>query len=165
MAETSGLNTAGSNTSHPTRQIKVSHYFRLGRADLSVSWASFIHDSAMRSQTALTCFLVLVGSLLMPARAVAAEDEFSASNLYDYCSEHDKGTKETACTAFIHGLLDGLLLGSSAKKYCPPEQGVSVSQGRLIIQKFMRENPKMLNGQAGIAAALAMVVAFPCKSK
>jgi hypothetical protein len=61
-----------------------------------------------------------------------------------------------------------MVMGNAAGKLgkcCPPNGGVSVDQGRLIIEKYMRNNPETLHEQAGVVAGLALVQAFPCKEK
>jgi hypothetical protein len=106
--------------------------------------------------------IILASALLSSALDASAGDEFNGSKLYEYCGEHNSSAAQLGCTAFIHGLLDGLLLGRFGL-YCPPKDGVDVAQGRLIIEKFMRDHPEILNDQAGYVAAVAMSVTFPCK--
>jgi hypothetical protein len=78
--------------------------------------------------------------------------------------DHTTSAKSIACDGYIHGILDGLVLGSFGT-YCAPSGGVSVTQGRLIVEKFMRNHPETLHEQAGNVAALAMMTVFPCKGK
>jgi hypothetical protein len=102
-----------------------------------------------------------VGLLMLGA---ANADDFSGVMLYRYCDHHEHGVEQITCAAFIHGLLDGLALGSSGN-YCFPSGGVSVTQGRLIIEKFMRDRPETLHEQAGFVASRALMSAFPCQAK
>jgi hypothetical protein len=103
--------------------------------------------------------IALAAGLLLSGATSA--DDFSGTRLYEFCNHHDGHTEETTCAAFVHGLLDGLMLGSMGR-YCPPKEGVSVAQGRLIIEKFMRDHPEALHKQAGIMAGVALATAFPC---
>lgn len=103
--------------------------------------------------------IILAIGLLLSATASA--DDLSGVQLSEYCTNHDGNTKETLCVAYVHGLLDGLMMGSFGR-YCPPKDGVAVPQGRLIIEKFMRDHPEMLHKQAGVVAGVALATAFPC---
>lgn len=107
---------------------------------------------------------VVVGLASMPVGA----EEFDAARLYGVCEHHDPSSSENAvCLWYVRGLIEGMLFGSLSSKvsagYCPPSDGVSVEQGRLILDKFMRDNPAMLHQKAGVIAGAALLAAFPCK--
>jgi hypothetical protein len=59
----------------------------------------------------------------------------------------------------IAGLKGGSVSETKAGGCCPPDQGYSADQARLIIQKFLRENPQALHQQADVLAA-ALLRAF-----
>jgi hypothetical protein len=91
-----------------------------------------------------------------------------AIQLYRDCHAKTGSVGDFGCTAYIHGFLDGIATGRvvAEKKpgmFCPPKEGVSVDQGRLIIEKYMRDHPGELNHAAGLVAAGAMYDAFPCR--
>jgi hypothetical protein len=95
---------------------------------------------------------------------------FSGTDLYKHCQKRNGGPEEIACAAFVHGFLDGMFLGYSLGRdkdagfgYCPPEKGVSVDQGRLVVEKYLREHPEKLHEQAGLLVGWALVGAFRCK--
>jgi hypothetical protein len=62
-------------------------------------------------------------------------------------------------------LLGTLTQRSGAIKYCPPKDGLSVVQARLIVEKYMGEHPEDLHLEAGLSAAQALWDAFPCGAK
>jgi hypothetical protein len=91
-----------------------------------------------------------------------------AIQLYRDCHAKTRSVGDFGCIAYIHGFLDGIATGRvvAEKKpgmFCPPKEGVSVDQGRLIIEKYMRNHPGELNQAAGLVAADAMYDAFPCR--
>jgi hypothetical protein len=43
------------------------------------------------------------------------------------------------------------------------KDGLSVDQGRLIIEKYLKEHPESLHEEAGLVAGPALLDAFPCK--
>jgi Rap1a immunity proteins len=114
------------------------------------------------SRLAVKLLAIIAVSLLF-AGSGRAED-FSGVDLYRLVSERGEKLREVGCVAYVHGILDGMAIGRLGK-YCPPNSGVSVDQGRLILEKFMRDNPETLHKQAGLVAASALVQAFPCKEK
>jgi len=102
--------------------------------------------------------------ILMCANAHA----LTGVDLYQACKSASHSSMDLVCIAYVHGFLDGFQLGrfvgtGPQSKYCPPKDGVSVDQGRLIIEKYLREHPQDLHTQAGLMAASAMMDAFPCK--
>jgi hypothetical protein len=113
--------------------------------------------------TRLLLATVLAASAIMTAEA----EDFNGMALYQYCEHHDPDHvyESALCGFYVRGFLEGMLLGAGigAKVFCPPEAGISAPQARLIIEKYMRENPKALNAQVGAVAGAALITAFPCK--
>jgi hypothetical protein len=74
-----------------------------------------------------------------------------------------------SCTSYIRGFIDGMVVGGNVEelhlKCCPPKDGISVEQGRLIVEKYLKDHPEKLNLEAGYVAAFAFVEAFPCPPK
>jgi hypothetical protein len=109
--------------------------------------------------------LALAGTLyLLGAHGAVA---LSGTDLYRSCMDKKKGLGDFMCIAYIHGFLDGMMFGHVIGKklptlYCPPKEGVSVDQGRLIVEKYLRDHPEKLHAQAGDQVASAMMEAFMC---
>jgi hypothetical protein len=106
--------------------------------------------------------------LCLPGLAIYADaaEAMTGTELYTVCSQRGKDTSSSLCGAYIHGFLDGMTMGyvahDSVEKYCPPEDGIAITQGRLIIEKYLRDHPDKLNQDASLLAAFAMMDAFPC---
>jgi|ERR1700730_3780606 hypothetical protein len=84
-------------------------------------------------------------------------------NLYQSCQEKSQSALDFACIAYVHGFLDGIAFGrgigmKAPKVYCPPKAGISVDQGRLIIEKYLRNHPEKLHTEAGELAFSALVI-------
>ena len=67
---------------------------------------------------------------------------------------------------YIQGLLDSYTVFStrdpSLNIYCMPLKGVSSSQARKVITKWLEEHPKRLDEQARILVFHALAEAYPC---
>jgi hypothetical protein len=110
---------------------------------------------------------LLIGFMILFLGLAYAED-LSGIFLYKECHSDHNVAEAVGCVAYIHGFLDGMVTGRvGAEKmsgtFCPPKDGISVDQGRLIIEKYMKDHPGELNQQAGIVVAGAMYDAFPCQ--
>jgi hypothetical protein len=104
--------------------------------------------------------------VLVPGQGYAA-DGFTGQSLYTLCNLKDK-VSETGCETWIAGFFAGyhfarMLTADQRKEAttCPPE-GISGEQARLIIEKFMRNNPQVLHFSADAVAASAIDQAFSC---
>lgn len=68
---------------------------------------------------------------------------------------------------YIQGLLDSYAVFSTRDRslnvYCMPEQGVSTAQARILIVKWLKENPTRLHEQARLLVFHALAEAFPCR--
>jgi hypothetical protein len=107
------------------------------------------------------CLLVLRLSL-----APAGAQEFTGIKLYQFCSDPNPSSAASlGCSAYVAGFMEGLFIGKSlpgsGHSFCPPK-GLTVPQGRLVIEKFMRDRPKILNEAASSISMAALVLAFPC---
>lgn len=95
-------------------------------------------------------------------------NEFKAVKLYEFCTRKSDSPESIGCSAYITGFTEGLFIGKSlpgsGHSYCPPK-GMTTAQARLVIEKFLRERPQMLNEAASSMAMAALVLAFPCNSK
>jgi hypothetical protein len=111
--------------------------------------------------------VVLGFACLVGIAAHAAESPaLTGKELYQSCSTK-KASSEPICTAYVHGFIDGMIMGYTAhgtsRGYCPPVTGVSVARGRAIIEKWLRDHPERLKTEAGILSGLALAEAYPCK--
>jgi hypothetical protein len=93
----------------------------------------------------------------------------SGTDLYRICLESRKGSNsaDLSCRFYIRGLIDGMIMGVAAEgngvKVCFPDDGLDLDQGRLIIEKYLRDHPEQLNKEAGLLSGSALIDAFPCK--
>jgi Rap1a immunity proteins len=114
----------------------------------------------MRARFALLC--LCVPGLTAYANAAV----MTGTELYSACTQQGKDTSSPFCNAYIHGFLDGMTMGYAAHgtvaKYCLPADGIELTQGRLIIEKYLRDHPDKLNQNAAVLAGFAMMDAFPC---
>jgi hypothetical protein len=117
--------------------------------------------SAAASRAAIAAAIVLM--------SIQSASALSGAELWDQCQDKSKSTLNLACTAYVRGFVDGFFaantLAEIGVKTCPPQTGISLTQGRLIIEKYLRENPQELHQQAGGLAMVALIRAFPCKSR
>jgi hypothetical protein len=105
--------------------------------------------------------------LFVAARANAGE--LTAQQLLLYCSEKRDSPADLSCNAYVSGFAEGLLIGKLMSEgglgFCPPPQGLSGLQVRLIVENWMRQHPKALNESAGKASMAALITAYPCPVK
>jgi hypothetical protein len=105
----------------------------------------------------------------------------TGTDLYQLCIESKKGSEadgslyarrhedNALCAFYVRGFIDGFDDGTWAHswgvKICVPDEGISVDQGRLILEKRLREHPEFLHFEAGTIFGVAMADAFRCPSK
>ena len=66
-----------------------------------------------------------------------------------------------SCDIYVRGFVRGMLTGDTAHgHYCPPDEGLSVDQARLIAEKYLREYPEHQHKEAGLMVVVALVRAF-----
>jgi hypothetical protein len=87
--------------------------------------------------------------------------------LYESCAENKGSAGDVACSAYVRGFLDGIGAGNAIAKnfpglYCPPKTGIEFTQGRLVIEKYLKEHPETLHLEAALILGVAMIEAFPC---
>jgi hypothetical protein len=107
---------------------------------------------------AVVCVALLIAT---PAHSL------TGAELYEGCSQRQEQMKSMLCDAYISGFIDGVVNGHFAEAYgnklCNVEEGIEVTQGRLIIEKYMQDNPQYLHMQARFVAGRALQSAFGCK--
>jgi Rap1a immunity proteins len=111
---------------------------------------------------------ILIALLTLISSSAEAIEDFSAKHLQTIC-QHDNpdSVEHIVCVSYLRGLIEGMLFGSvsavATVGYCPPKNGISPEEGRLIIEKYMRKNPAYLHEKASVVAGAALLSAFPCK--
>jgi hypothetical protein len=105
------------------------------------------------------------------ALGLTAKAELSGADLYRLCALDNKRA-DAACKMWITAFGGALFYaqtitnrekGSTALT-CMPD-GVSGIQFKLIIEKFLRDNPSIINMDAVSLAGAALIGAFPCKNR
>jgi Ssp1 endopeptidase immunity protein Rap1a len=110
--------------------------------------------------------VVVTPFLVMGLFGVAdAAETITGNVLYQTCSSPDQSSKQS-CGLYIAGLLAGVIISKDKKlpSVCPPEK-VTGQQAQLIVEKFMREHPDVLDLPANAIAYTALGIAFPCPSR
>lgn len=92
----------------------------------------------------------------------------TGTDLYQSCRAQKNSMGDAMCLAYVRGFTDGIMAGSTVgekfpSQYCPPAAGISAIQSRLIIEKYLRDNPQELHTEAGLLVLSALLQAFPCK--
>jgi hypothetical protein len=81
------------------------------------------------------------------------------------CQENAHSRSYTACVAYLRGLFDGMqqakIVEDLKNTFCPPVTA-ETDQLRLIIEGWVRDNPKNLSVSVGWAVPAALSLAFPC---
>jgi hypothetical protein len=81
------------------------------------------------------------------------------------CQEKPNGLQYTVCVAYLRGLFDGMQQAKMVEKtkdtFCPPATP-DLDQLRLVIEKWVTDNPKDTKVSVGWAAPMALSLAFPC---
>jgi len=81
------------------------------------------------------------------------------------CQENANTRPYTACVAYLRGLFDGMqqarIVEDLKSTFCPPPTA-ETDQLRLIIEGWVRDNPKNLSVSVGWAVPLALSLAFSC---
>ena len=95
-----------------------------------------------------------------PETAIASGNELLAN-----C--RGSGWDQGYCTGFILGIFRGIEVYDAIKEtrtFCATDQ-VTVEQSLLIVQQYLRQNPKMMDKPAEWGVVAALVDAFPCAKK
>ena len=90
-----------------------------------------------------------------------AEDMHSGNFWLARCSEQ----VTTACLSFLHGAqeMHERMASDDYKRrlFCPPD-GITLGQSRLIVVKYLRENPNLLHLPFVSLVTLGLAKSFPC---
>jgi hypothetical protein len=81
------------------------------------------------------------------------------------CQENTTSRPYAACLAYLRGLFDGMqqakIVDDLKNTFCPPPTAESDTL-RLIIDRWVADNPNNLNVSVAWAAPLALSLAFQC---
>ncbi len=94
---------------------------------------------------------------------------YTAEQLSWKCLADDKTIEANLglieCVMYLNGVMDGLrmmLAVNPAKFFCPPDQGTSGGQKRLVYLKYLEKHPEHLHRTARVVVLAAFAEAFPC---
>jgi hypothetical protein len=89
----------------------------------------------------------------------------SILTLNKMCQEKINTSQYAICVAYLRGLFDGMqqakLVDTTKDTFCPPATP-DLDQLRLIIDKWVHDNPTETKVTVGFAAPMAFSLAFPC---
>jgi len=103
----------------------------------------------------------------LPSAVVA----HSAGELYQDCTDSHGSSSRISCLAYMHGLMDGLAAanalsaGGAVFRYCPPRGEISVDELRLIFLNRVEARQDILNLDAGVFLASALMESFACPAE
>jgi hypothetical protein len=109
--------------------------------------------------------LLIIALIVLSASPLNAQS-FTGLDLNGACTGKDQEAQHT-CAIWISGFQAGVLMARIAAeatqdRVCLPD-GFTGEQARLIVEKFMRDNPAVLHKSATVVAMSALFEAFPCK--
>ena len=103
-------------------------------------------------------------SLRYPAKA----QNLTGNWLYTVCAASDQ-QGQVLCRMWVSGFQSGIISSQSLAQLnklkpasCIPND-VTADQAKLIIENFLRDNPKCMQLSAEMVATYALVIAFPCR--
>ena len=132
-----------------------------------------IDGAAIVRNGTMTRFVLLLIFLLVASSAKAQFDQTGTSNLtgnwlYTVCAANDQ-RGQLICQMWIRGFQAGIISSQNLAQVnklkpasCIP-QGVTADQAKLIIEKFLKDNPQYMQLSAETVASYALVIAFPCR--
>jgi hypothetical protein len=104
-------------------------------------------------------------SLAQTKQSPLLEPVASILMLNKMCQEKNNTSQYAICMAYLRGLLDGMqqakLVDTTKDTFCPPAVP-DFDQLRLIIEKWVHDNPTETKVTVGFAAPMALFLAFPC---
>ena len=111
--------------------------------------------------------LAFILTCLVIASPAGAEG-LTGNVLYEACTDRDNAANQTICQTWMAGFTSGIF-GAQAEAHrrsltavtCLPNE-ITPGQTRLIVEKFMKDNPKLLHHPADAIAFVALSEAFPC---
>jgi hypothetical protein len=117
--------------------------------------------------------LALCASMIIWPAPSLAETQLTPSielgmtilTLNKMCQEKTNSSQYAVCMAYLRGLFDGMqqakMLENTKDTFCPPATP-DLDRLRVVIQKWVLDNPKDTKVSVGRAAPIALALAFPC---
>jgi hypothetical protein len=104
-------------------------------------------------------------AIFLVAGPVMAAEGPTGNTLYQLCANKTESA-EMACEMWITGFTAGATKNAPTKIHsvCLPSRSTP-AQARLVIEKFMREHPEVLQLPDAAVAYAALGQAFPCSAK
>jgi hypothetical protein len=112
-------------------------------------------------------FLLLMAALLGSPAGTAG---LTGKHLKEYCSDHSGIDPEgLACSFYLQGFVAGIQAGDGSKSrdekiWCFPES-FALSEARRVVERFMEDNPVLVQMDADRIVATALMQAHPCFSQ
>jgi Rap1a immunity proteins len=116
----------------------------------------------------MTRFVLLLIFLLVASSAKAQTSNLTGNWLYTVCATSDQ-QGQLICQMWISGFQAGIISSQNLAQVnklkpasCIPYD-VTADQAKLIIEKFLRDNPQYMQLSAEMVATYGLVIAFPCR--
>jgi len=116
----------------------------------------------------LLIFLLAASSAKAQTSNLTGTPNLTGNWLYTVCATSDnKG--QVICQMWISGFQAGIISSQKLAQVnklkpasCIPYD-VTADQAKLIIEKFLKDNPQYMQLSAEMVASYALVIAFPCR--
>lgn len=113
--------------------------------------------------------LRLCAIMLLSPPIIAAADGNELLKSCNFAIRYQDGSDKTDeaginavyCTAYLHGIHDGINLRDTGARYCLPSPLPNQQVVRIVV-KFLNDNPSLLHLDASILAVGALAQAYPC---
>ncbi len=111
-------------------------------------------------------FLLTIASFVSPV--VQAAEVLGGSQLRQLCNGSRGSIEDVACFTYIQGFVEGaetheVSKPKDRKPWCLPDEA-TVSQARLVVEKYMQDNSATLDQSAASIVRSALQRAFPCQT-
>ena len=122
----------------------------------------------MRDKSKRSYSIILILFLLVFGKTASAGSNvlfFTGGQLYNMCNDANPAN-QSACEGYILGVQDTIYSGYLSQHFdlCFPS-GVTPSQLRLQVSRFMERNPELLNYSAESIIAKMLEVSFACNDE
>ena len=123
---------------------------------------------ARRNSASVRLILLPLIFFLVASSAKAQTSNLTGNWLYTVCATSDQ-QGQLICQMWVSGFQAGILSSQNLAQVnklkpasCIPNN-VTADQAKLIIEKFLRDNPQYMQLSAEMVATYALVIAFPCR--
>jgi hypothetical protein len=111
---------------------------------------------------------IAIAAFLIAGIAAPAAAETTAIELLRQCQGRGDGGEWGVlfCAGYFVGAIDAWAMAKGIAKqdfFCPPREGISAEQAKLIFEKWINARPAELHESARLHVLLAMKDAFPCR--